>query len=141
MNCENIRGLLALSAAGLLDAAEARRVAEHVRECVACAAELESLGDVAGALGGLPAPHAPAGLVYQTQLAVAVEADRRQGARLAVASGGLAWVIALATWQVGGMLAGGNEIWMWTFWCATAAGVGSLAVATLVAQRARRSQL
>ena len=41
MNCESIRDLLALSAAGLLDASEARRVAEHVRECGACAADLE----------------------------------------------------------------------------------------------------
>jgi hypothetical protein len=140
MNCESTRDLLALSAAGLLDAAEARRVGEHVRHCVACAAELESLGDVAGALGSLPAPPPPAGLVYQTQLAVAVEADRRQGGRMAVASGGLAWVIALATWEVGSMFAGANEIWIWTFWCAAAAGAGSLAVAALVAQRARRSQ-
>ena len=30
MNCEQVRDLLALSAAGLLDAPEARRVAEHV---------------------------------------------------------------------------------------------------------------
>jgi hypothetical protein len=140
MNCESIRDLLALSASGLLDASEARRVAEHVCDCVICAAELESLGDVAGALGGLPAPHPPAGLVYQTQLAVAIEADRRQGARMAVASGGLAWVIALATWEVGSMFAGGNAIWAWTFWCASVAGAGSLAVAALVAQRARRSQ-
>src|SRR5438874_1413843 len=103
-------------AAGLLDASEARRVGEHVRDCVACAAELESLGDVAGALGSLPAPHPPAGLVYQTQLAVAVEADRRQGARMAVASGGLAWIIGMATWEVGRMFAAGHEIWIWTFW-------------------------
>src|SRR2546423_15604574 len=141
MNCESIRDLLALSAAGLLDASEARRVAEHVRECGACAAELESLGDVAGALGSLPAPHPPAGLVYQTQLAVAVEADRRQGARLAVASGGLAWVIGLATWEVGSILAGSNAIWIWTFWCAAVAGAGLLAVAALVAQRTRRRRL
>src|SRR5712671_4813477 len=126
MNCESIRDLLALSAAGLLEASEARRVAEHVRDCVACGAELESLGDVAGALGSLSAPHPPVGLVYQTQLAVAVEADRRQGARMAVASGGLAWVMALATWEVGSMFAAGGAIWIWTFWCAAAAGVGSL---------------
>src|SRR5438552_6300195 len=98
MNCEQVHGLLALSAAGLLDAPEARRVAEHVLECAACAAELESLGDIAAALGLLPAPHPPAGLVYQTQLAIAAESDRRQGARLALAAGVLAWVIALATW-------------------------------------------
>jgi predicted anti-sigma-YlaC factor YlaD len=140
MNCEEVRDLLALSAAGLLDATEARRVAEHVRECAACATELEALGDVAGALGSLPAPHPPAGLVYETQLAIAAEADRRQGARLAVASGGLAWVIALATLEVGQMFVGGSEIWIWTFWCTAVAGAGSLAVAALVTQRARRSQ-
>src|SRR5438874_1855924 len=117
MNCEQVRDLLALSAAGLLDPPEARRVAEHVRECAACAAELESLGDLAGALGRLPAPHPPAGLVYQTQLAIAAETDRRQGGRLALAAGVLAWIIALATWEVGSMVTGSNEIWIWTFWC------------------------
>ena len=141
MNCEQVRDLLALSAAGLLDAPDARRVAEHVRECAACAADLESLGDVAVALGRLPAPHPPAGLVYQTQLAIAVETDRRQGARLALAAGVLAWVIALATWELGQMLTFGNEIWIWTFWCTAVASASSLAVAALVAQRVRRSEL
>src|SRR4051794_26096174 len=141
MNCEEIRGLLALNAAGLLDATEGRFAVEHVRECETCAAELESLSAIAGALGSLPAPHPPAGLVYQTQLAIAAENDRRQGAHLALAAGVLAWVMALATWQLGRLLTGGNGIWIWTFWCAAAASAGSLAVGAMVAQRARRSQL
>src|SRR5258708_5946611 len=132
MNCESIRDLLALSAAGLLDPLDARRVGEHVRECATCAGELELLGDIAGTLGRLPAPAPPAGLVYRTQLAVAAEADRRQGARLAIAAGALAWGIALATWEAGRVLGVSDEIGIWTLWCAAAAGAGSLVVAALV---------
>ena len=52
--------LLALSAAGLLEAAEERQVREHARECTACAASLESFGDLAMGLRQLPAPGAAA---------------------------------------------------------------------------------
>ena len=135
MNCESIRDLLALSAAGLLDASEERRVAEHVRECAACTVELESLGAIAGALGRLPAPPPPAELVYQTQLLIAGEADRRQGNLLALSAGVLAWVIALATWQIARMLTGGAGYWIWLLWSTIAASLGAAASAVLISRR------
>src|SRR5215475_9695489 len=98
MSCESTRGLLALSAAGLLEPEEQRRVDTHVRECSDCAAELEALGAIAGALERQAAPHPPAGLVYRTQIQVAIEADRRQGARLALGASALGWLLALVTW-------------------------------------------
>lgn len=47
---EDIRDLMALSAAGLLDAAGERRVLEHARECPECAARLEEIGALARGL-------------------------------------------------------------------------------------------
>lgn len=142
MTCDAIRPLLAVDAAGLLDAGESRRVAEHVRECAACSAELEGLGALTGALSRQPAPQPPDDLVYRTRLRMAAEADRHQGARLALVSGGLAWLIALATWQIGSLLGGGNGIWIWIWWSTVAASLGSAAVAALVVRhRVGRSWL
>jgi predicted anti-sigma-YlaC factor YlaD len=80
------RELLALSAAGLLDAAEERQVREHARECSECAAELEALGDLAAALAVLPAPAPPSDLLPRTQARVAADRDRREAQRLAIAA-------------------------------------------------------
>jgi hypothetical protein len=77
---------LALSAAGLLDAAEERRVREHVRECADCAAELEALGDLAAALSILPAPAPPSDLLSRTHALVAADRDRREAQWLAIGS-------------------------------------------------------
>jgi len=135
MTCESVRELLALSAAGLLDASEDRRVREHARECAGCAASLETLGGIAGALRRMSAPPPPAGLVYRTQMLAAAEADRRQGARLAIASGVLGSLLALATWQAGSALGWGEFLRFWALWSISAGAIGSAAVAALVTRR------
>jgi anti-sigma factor RsiW len=135
MNCERTRGLIALSAAGLLDAGEQRQVMEHVRDCSACAEELAEAGAIAGALSRLPLPQVPAGLVYRTQTRIAIEADRRQGARLAIAAGVLSWLIAIAMWRIGPLLGGSNAAWIWMVWYTVVAGIGSAAVAVLAGKR------
>jgi predicted anti-sigma-YlaC factor YlaD len=141
VNCESVRDLLALSAAGALDAAGERRVAEHARECAPCAAELASLGEIAGLLGRLPAVPPSPGLVLQTQLLVAAEADRREGTRLAIAAVALAWAIAIATWAAGRAMVGPSPMWVWNIWCTAVAGIGSGVVALLVSRRAERNSL
>lgn len=81
---DGVRELLALSAAGLLDAAEERRVREHARECGECAAELDALGDLAAALAVLPAPAPPSDLLPRTHALLAADKDRREAQRLAI---------------------------------------------------------
>jgi hypothetical protein len=135
MSCEDIRGLLALSAAGALDTEGQRRLAGHIRECAACADELAIFDAIAGALGSLPVPQAPPGLVYRTQLEIAIEADRRQGARLAIGAGMVSWLLTLITWRIALLLGGSGGAWVWVLWCSAAAGLGSAAVAVLTERR------
>jgi anti-sigma factor RsiW len=121
-----IERLLALSAAGLLDPAEERSVREHVRECPACAARLESLGSITAAVAALPSPAPPLDLTLRTQALLAAElaalADRRQGVLLALAGAGLGWISWLALWSAYRVLAGGIDnlfhfawpsLWVW----------------------------
>jgi len=124
--CQATAPLLALSAAGLLDADEERAVREHVRECPACAARLESLGNLAGALSALPAPAPPADLALRTQGRLAAEldsvAERRRGGVLALAGAALAWISWFALWELYRILTGGIDsllrlqwpnVWVW----------------------------
>jgi hypothetical protein len=83
---ETWREQLALSAAGLLDAAEERLVREHVRECPDCASELEAFGDLAAALSILPSPAPPPDLLPRTHARVAADRDRREAQMLAIGS-------------------------------------------------------
>jgi hypothetical protein len=108
---EDLRQLLALSAAGLLEPAEERLVREHVRDCAACRAELAELGDLGRDLGGLPAPQPSEALVARTQACMAAELDvlagQRRNAALAAGLGLFAWAMALATWTLWRVLTGG----------------------------------
>ena len=115
-NCEEMGGMLALSSAGLLDAAEERELREHVRECAACAARMESFAAMAQSLGSMPSPAVPADLALRTQARMAAEltaaADRRSGAVLAIAAALIGWASWFGIWDlyrgvtagIGGML-------------------------------------
>ena len=96
MNHDDIRPMLALSAAGLLEADDERRVREHARACAACAAELESFGELAAALTVLPAPPPPRDLLARTQARIAADRDRREAYRLTVAAALCAGILAVA---------------------------------------------
>jgi len=96
MTHEDVRPLLALSAAGMLEAAEERRVRGHARECAECAMELEALGELAVELAILPSPAPSPDLLARTQAAVAADRDRREAQRLGVAAVVCALVIAAA---------------------------------------------
>ncbi len=63
---EQVRQLLALSAAGLLDAGEERLVRDHIRQCTACSAELEEFAALSAGLSALPVPQPSADLVRRT---------------------------------------------------------------------------
>ena len=114
--CEEAGELLALSSAGLLDAAEERELREHVHECAACAARLQTFAAMAQGLGSMPAPTVPADLAMRTQARMAAElaaaADRRSGAVLAIAATLIGWASWFGIWDlyrgltagIGGML-------------------------------------
>lgn len=136
---EKIRELLALSAAGLLEAAEERSVREHLRDCPECAAHAEELAILSAGLSALPAPVVPAGLAARTEARlvaeIAAEADRRQGAYLAAAAGLLAWVMTVATWYCYRKLGGGVVGWL--AWATVSAWVAAPVVAGLLRSRRR----
>jgi len=144
---QTIEELLPLSAAGLLDATEERRVREHVRECAGCAARLESLGGIAAALAAMPAPAPPPDLALRTQARVAAElataADRRRGAVLAIAGAGMGWISWLALGSLYRVLAGAwPSLWVWlAVWAAMALPAAPLAAALHKARRSERSMI
>jgi anti-sigma factor RsiW len=138
---ETIRQLLALSAAGLLDAADERRVREHVHECAECATALEDLSAVSADLCRLPAPMAPADLMARTEARVAAElaaqAGLRHGAILAVGAGLFTWMAALATWGLYRFLAGSAGWLAWLMLTTVPAYMAAGTVAVMFASRRR----
>jgi len=137
---QEIRKLLAQSAAGLLEAEEERRVREHLRDCAECAARAEEFAGLASGLGALPAPPLPLGLVTRTEALVAAElaaeADRRQGAMLAAVASMLAWLMAVAGWYLYRALTSGG-IWGWVALSTIPVSVAIPAAAAIV----RRNRL
>jgi hypothetical protein len=138
---ETIRQLLALSAAGLLDAADERRVREHVHKCAECSMALDDLAAVAADLGRLPAPMAPPDLLARTEARVAAElaaqAGLRHGAILAVGACLFAWMAALATWGLYRLLAGGAGWLAWLVLTTVPAYMAAGAVAVMFASHRR----
>jgi anti-sigma factor RsiW len=82
-----VRDLLTLAAAGMLDAAEQRRVEAHLDHCEACRAEFGEWDLIAGALKEMPTPQAPARLILQTQRLLSHQeaARRHQASQLGLA--------------------------------------------------------
>jgi len=138
---ETIRQLLPLSAAGLLDAADERRVRQHVHECAACSAALDELAAVSADLSRLPAPMAPPDLLARTEASVAAElaaqAGLRHGAMLAVGAGLFAWVAALTTWCLYRYLTGSAGWLAWLALTTVPAYMAAGAAAVMFASRRR----
>ena len=138
---ETIRPLLALSAAGLLDAADERRVREHVHECAECSTALEELAAVSADLYRLPAPMAPPDLLARTQAGLAAELAAqpglRHGALLAVGAGLFAWMAALTTWGLYRFFAGSAGWLAWLVLTTVPAYMTAGAVAVMFASRRR----
>jgi len=136
MNCpEDIQELLALSAAGLLEPDEERRVRRHIGECPDCASHLDALAAVSMELSALPAPMAPPELVARTQArlaaAMALEADRRQGLLLGGMAVLIAWTMAGAAGYIYQAVMGGSMA-AWLAWYTVPAAVGAAVTAGVV---------
>jgi hypothetical protein len=147
---------LALSAAGLLDPQEERRLREHVRECAACASELDEFGTLAAGLGALPASSPSPELLARTAAIaaaeLAAEADRRLGAGLALASGLAVLASTLFTWSVYVILTGGAAAllrpnmagllaWLAIFAIGTCTAAPAAVALTAARRRGERSML
>lgn len=101
---EEIRNLLSLAAAGVLEETEEQRVAVHASRCPECAAELEGWQALAGGLRRLPTPQAPAALVERVRARAAAElaaqVEERSTHRVLAFLVLFSWVIALASWPI-----------------------------------------
>ena len=132
---ESVRELLALSAAGLLDAGEERLVRDHARQCAACAAELDDYATLSAGLSALPSPPPPADLVRRTSALMAAEKDRRQGAFLAAAAAIFAFVFVLLIGQTLRILEGDSAAMVWLAWAFVSSMLGTAAALALAARR------
>ena len=135
---ESTRPLLALSAAGLLDADGERQVREHVAGCPECAAHLAGLASLVAGLGAMPSPRPSPELLARTQARVTAELakrrDGRSGVVLALAGCVCGWVVSLATWRFWDALDANPAILIWLEFSAVLAGV----TAAVVVRRRRR---
>ena len=101
---DRMRELLALSAADALDSAEERELAEHLKSCAECAAEMEQWRELSASLYRLPTPQAPAQLVervrHQMVASGFAEMERRQTQHAVAWLALFAWTIVLGSWPV-----------------------------------------
>jgi anti-sigma factor RsiW len=106
----HVTDLLALRAAGALDAGESDLVAAHLLECAACAARAEEWRQLAEGLRRLPPPRPRPALLARTREAIeALVAERSDRVFNQAALGfaiGLAWTLAIVGWFVFELVAG-----------------------------------
>jgi hypothetical protein len=99
---ESMREMLALAAAGALDAEEQRRLDQHARDCPVCRRELEAWSAYARGLRRLPQPAIPGQLAERTRARIlqerAVAADRRWDDLMLAALALFAWTVGLSFW-------------------------------------------
>ncbi len=117
-NCDEIRDLLALAASGALDAKAEERVAEHVRICAVCAAELDTFQLLARGLRHLPTPQPSPMLIERArasaELRMAEESEQRSNRRVLILLIGFAWTILIVSWPIARLLSGGIQTWLTT---------------------------
>jgi len=113
---DKIRELLPMAAAGALDPEEQQRVDGHVRECAACAAELDDWQLLAGGLRRLPTPQPSSALIERTRARaewqLATQAEHRWDQRMLIFLVLFGWTVAVASWPVVRLLSGGLLGWL-----------------------------
>lgn len=132
---ESVRQLLALSAAGLLDAAEERLVREHARQCARCTAKLDDYAALSAGLSALPCPLPLPDLLRRTNSLVAAELDRRQGAAFASGAAIFAFVFVLLIGQTLRMVAGDSVALAWLAWALISSVFGAASAVVLASRR------
>jgi anti-sigma factor RsiW len=132
---ESVRQLLALSAAGLLDAGQERLVREHVGQCARCAAKLADYAALSEGLSALPCPLPLADLLRRTNSAVAAEVDRRQGAVFAGVASIFALVFVLLIGLTLRIVAGDTAALVWLIWAVITSILGVASALVLASRR------
>jgi anti-sigma factor RsiW len=131
-----------------LDAAEQRRVEEHVLQCEACRTEFQSLGRLTGALQKQVMPQAPRGLVEQTrrilELRMQSQRERRRSYFFLSGLAILGWILTLLNWPLLRLLDGPlirtfnltptQLTWIWTTYI-LAAWLGTVLAASVLGKR------
>ncbi len=148
---DEIRELLALAAAGALDANEEERIARHMRSCALCSEELDSWKQMALGLRRLPTPQAPRGLVERAraraEARLVEEAEHRWNRSVMIFLIVFAWALTLMSWPVARLLSRGllglldprlSQAWIGFAGFTTLAWLGGGAAAILLALRQRR---
>jgi len=109
---KEIRELLLLAAAGVLEAGEDRSLRDHLAQCEACTRELRLLEAVSMELRLLPAPAAPAWLAERTcqrvREALEARAESRWDEAVVLFSMLLAWTFSLTLWFLYKLFTGGS---------------------------------
>lgn len=107
------RELLALAAAGVLDASEEQPLAAHVGVCPDCAASLDRWQQIGASLRRIPTPQAPAALVSRTillaQTRLAEESTRRTERRMMALMLVFSWAFVAVSWPLAQLFAHGWE--------------------------------
>ncbi|MFZ0736410.1 MAG: zf-HC2 domain-containing protein [Candidatus Acidiferrales bacterium] len=117
-DCDKIRELLSLAAAGVLEPEEESRISQHLRTCNSCAAELENWQQLARGLRRLPTPQPPANVVERARVAAEIrfseEAEQRWNRNVLAFLIAFAWTVTVLSWPVFRILSGGLESWFTT---------------------------
>lgn len=110
---DEIRELLALAAAGALDADEEQFVLKHARSCQECSKQLESWQLMAAGLRRLPTPQPSAALVQRTRAIAEArfqeEADARWQRSVLIFVVTFAWVLTIVSWPLVRLATSGME--------------------------------
>jgi anti-sigma factor RsiW len=146
-----VRDRLTLAAAGALDAADQRRVEQHLRECAGCRAEFAAWSRLTADLEAMPTPQAPLGLVERTRLQIernaALAGEQRQQRWLFFWLTVFAWATTVLSWPLFGFLGSRAGRFVDLSWTHVSAGeawigymfvvgtIGALAVGLLGSRR------
>ena len=152
---DEIRELLALAAAGALDADEEEFVLNHAGSCEACSTELESWQLMTAGLRRLPTPQASAALIQRTramaEARIEEEAEARWQRNILIFVMAFAWVLTIVSWPLVRLVSGGlmglldvhsSQNWI-SFACVTALVwlTGGTAVVLLALNQRRERRL
>ena len=108
---EQVMALVALAAAGVLEAEDQRRVDAHLRDCEKCRRELDTWRSYTQAFRSLRAPVLPDRLVERTRARILAEhaaatGRRSEGLLLAVLAA-FAWIVGITIWFLARLFTGG----------------------------------
>lgn len=113
--CDKIREMLSLAAAGVLDSNEEQQVAQHLRTCVGCAVELESWERLGRGLRRLPTPQPPAYVIERArtgmQIHLAEIDERRSNRNLMITLVAFAWLLTVMSWPIARLFSDGMQAW------------------------------